>query len=345
MIPQPRVGRSQTFSPKSNGVAGQQALSGSLNSLYSALLKRQGLIPSPRVGRSDTVLQGLIPSPRVGRADTPLQDPSSLDTQFAERLSSLRNLLNALGSTSNSAGPVCSCPSNGLRMRRSVTANDDGGDDDGAAAAQEDPLSSALAIKRQHLPPPRVGRRSFFPRLPNDPIFESTNKASSDLRSNFMTGLANSVPIASGGDPLGQSPSVGGDSMASIGVDASSPPLNYNTLDQRWMNSIAQPLEVRLVLLPRLATNNPPLSAYSQVSKRAPSALTPRLGRASPLTPRIGRSFFGSGEVQGQQAERVHSLGASFGDSSPYQPYSYSNRFVRTALTPRIGRSAPVEVL
>jgi hypothetical protein len=67
MIPQPRIGRSSSLhaAPK----APTATLSGTLNSLYSALLKRQGLIPAPRVGRSDPFLHPIRPYSSDSAAD------------------------------------------------------------------------------------------------------------------------------------------------------------------------------------------------------------------------------------------------------------------------------------
>lgn len=107
-----------------------------------------------------------------------------------------------------------------------------------------------------------------------------------------------------------------------------------------WSSSSSQPIEMRLLLLPSRSFSTASNWLRMNGGKRSPSALTPRLGRSSPLTPRIGRSFSGSDEVQGAANDRTH----SFVDSpAVLQPYPYPNRFIRTALTPRLGRSAPSE--
>lgn len=140
-----------------------------------------------------------------------------------------------------------------------------------------------------------------------------------------------------------------GDSIGQLDLIASDSNVNAASFEQQtphssqlWqLQASVPPTELRLVLLPTRSYNSPASNLIGFLNgKRSPSALTPRLGRASPLTPRIGRSFASNLDLSNSNTEHAH----AFTDPmSAVQPFSFSNRFVRTALTPRLGRSAPSE--
>lgn len=264
----PRVGRSSEIALNVGGHKSNAPqsipLNKILNHIYTDLLKRQGYIPTPRVGRSLTNNNNL--------------DQSRLQTA----IDFYTNRINH---------------ANTNRFKRSPTANLDNLETD---AYENVNNNNNLIIKRQFLPPPRIGRRS------NDDLITKETLALNQLNSNSIDGSSS-----------------GSDSSSNLG----------NFLQEEY--NLVEPIDLRTMskLIKWYQQNkNKQLLANALSEKRA-TLTASRLGRSAPLTPRLGRSYWelnnDDTETESEHNDRP---------SMNYYDAPISNRIIRTALTPRIGK-------
>lgn len=244
-----------------------------LNHLYSDLLKRQGYIPTPRVGRS------------MAGADTSRQQ-AALD--FYANLLNARYPAAAYGNAAYADN----------RFKRSPLAEASSAENvNDAFETVINDYNNNLITKRQFLPPPRIGKR-----------------LQSDLKETLALNQLTSNSID------GSSSDGSSTSLSNLGSFLQEESNLVEPIDLRTMSKIIKWYQ---------QNKNKQLLANALSEKRA-NAFSSRLGRSAPLTPRLGRSYWGEANEDGSESSEHN--------ERPYYDSPISNRIIRTALTPRIGK-------
>ena len=97
-------------------------------------------------------------------------------------------------------------------------------------------------------------------------------------------------------------------------------------------SNMVEPIDLRTMskIIKWYQNKNKQMLANALSEKRA-NAFSSRLGRSAPLTPRLGRSYWGEAVNEDGSDSSEH-------NERPYYDSPISNRIIRTALTPRIGK-------